>query len=457
MSDTKRKLAMFAFYDRDSIQSTLESMAEKGWMLEKAGNYTWLFRRTEPKKVHVSVVYVPDASVYDPCPSEKEEFLEELCARDGWKLQYSWGQMKIFYNERENPTPIETDPLTQVETIHKAMKKKGNRDAWLNLGLGLYLMLMCGWSIYRDPAQALSQGFMVWLLLDGLLLILSSAINLISWHHWYRKAYKAAQEGEFLGHRSLKAVSFFISFLTVPVLILMLTSFRGRFGFMVLCFLPVILTTLVTGWITNALKEQGASRRKNLTVTIAAAVLMSMLTLGAVVFTAIHYHMVSPSKPVGTYQMYGRTWDVYNNEMPLEIADLQEAAFVEWSREKDGRESFLVSQYNYRQWPLSEDQNIPELRYEIIDVKLPFLYDFCKNGILRRTHDHIKKGEVVWTHHYEQAEPGFWGAEEVWQLCNDNGLTHQYLLCYENRIVELVLWDSPTKQQMEIISKKLAQ
>ncbi|MBR4036702.1 MAG: hypothetical protein IKJ05_08270 [Oscillospiraceae bacterium] len=31
--------------------------------------------------------------------------------------------MQIFYNENENPVPLETDPMVQVNTIHSAMKK----------------------------------------------------------------------------------------------------------------------------------------------------------------------------------------------------------------------------------------------------------------------------------------------------------------------------------------------
>ncbi len=448
---------MFAFYDRDSIQKTLEAMAEKGWILDSAGSVIWKYRKTEPKKYHVSVVYFPDASVYDSRPSDKEEFLEELCARDGWELKVSWGQMKIFYNAQENPTPIETDPLTQVENIHRAMKKKGNREAWLNLALGLYLIAMYSWTFFAHPGEALSQGYALWIILDGIILAVSAAFSLISWHRWYHKALKAAEEGAFLSHRSHRGFTCAAYAVILLMLILILDSFRNRFGYMVLCFIPVILTTIVVNWVIKIMKEEGASRKKNMGVSIAAALIVTLLSLSAVVYIAIRFHLTQPSRPVGTYEMYGRTWDVYDNDLPLEVEDLVDTDQKNWSRDKEGSSSLFASYYDYRQWALEENPEISELRYEITDVKVPMFYKLCRDGILRQTRDRIKNGEVLWVSHYEPADPAPWGAQEAWQLRGDYGLSNQYLLCFEgNRIVELYLWDAPTEEQMAVIGEKLS-
>ena len=54
---------------------------------------------------------------------DKQQMMEDFAAKDGWTLLTRFGQMQVFCNTAEEPTPIETDPVTKVETIYRAMKK----------------------------------------------------------------------------------------------------------------------------------------------------------------------------------------------------------------------------------------------------------------------------------------------------------------------------------------------
>ena len=86
MKDRKYRLESFAFYDHTAIQRRVEEMAAQGWLLEKPGNFLWIYRRTEPRRLHAAVTYFPTASAFDPGPSQGELTMEEFCARDGWTL-----------------------------------------------------------------------------------------------------------------------------------------------------------------------------------------------------------------------------------------------------------------------------------------------------------------------------------------------------------------------------------
>ena len=123
MKDTKRKTMPFTFYDRTGIERKLETQAAKGWLLEKCSAAGWIYRRIEPSKIHFSVVYFPAADIFDPHPSDKQQRFQEFCEHTGWELIASNAQMQIFCNRRENPIPIETDPVIEVENIHKSVKK----------------------------------------------------------------------------------------------------------------------------------------------------------------------------------------------------------------------------------------------------------------------------------------------------------------------------------------------
>ena len=142
MKDTKRQFKMFSFFDFDGITAHMEKMAADGWMLEQSTNRYWIYRRTEPKKLKFAVTYFPQASEFDPHTTEELQAFNEFCQSAGWKPAASMAQMQIFYNENENPIPIETDPMVQVDTIHKAMKKNFIPSSLLMIAVSLIILCM---------------------------------------------------------------------------------------------------------------------------------------------------------------------------------------------------------------------------------------------------------------------------------------------------------------------------
>ena len=123
MKDKIYRFVWFSLYDWEDISHYLEEMAAKGWLLDKTGSSIWRFRRVPPQKLRFEVVFFPDSSAFDPGPTEGLQTMEDYCARDGWTLLSQWAQAQIFVNDREDPVPIETDPVVQVKTLHKAMKR----------------------------------------------------------------------------------------------------------------------------------------------------------------------------------------------------------------------------------------------------------------------------------------------------------------------------------------------
>lgn len=48
-----------------------------------------------------------------------------------------------------------------------------------------------------------------------------------------------------------------------------------------------------------------------------------------------------------------------------------------------------------------------------------------------------------------------WLAEEAYQLHWSEGILYKYLLCYEDRLIEIEFDWEPTEEQMKIVSEKL--
>ena len=125
MKDKKSVYAAYAFYDRTGIQNFLEKKARQGWMLKSFSGDTWKFTRIEPRELHFCISYYPAAWNVErdsPLSQQRQEFVN-FCEHGGWKLICFSGAMHIFCSEEENPTPIETDAMLEMETIHKATKK----------------------------------------------------------------------------------------------------------------------------------------------------------------------------------------------------------------------------------------------------------------------------------------------------------------------------------------------
>ncbi len=123
MKDTKRRVEFFSFYNRTGIEQHLTKMAKQGWLIESITNFYWTYRKIEPKEIHFSVSYYPRASDFDPEPTEEQQTFHDFCAHTGWTYACTWFQMQVFYNEQENPIPLDTDPVMELDVLHKACKK----------------------------------------------------------------------------------------------------------------------------------------------------------------------------------------------------------------------------------------------------------------------------------------------------------------------------------------------
>ena len=123
MRTTRRDLIPFSFYDHTGMEKHLEKMAQKGWMLEELTNWGWKYRAIQPQKLHFSVSFDTRASDFEPEPTEEQIMFQKFCRHSGWKLAAASGWMQVFYNEEEDPLPIQTDPELEVRMVGKRARR----------------------------------------------------------------------------------------------------------------------------------------------------------------------------------------------------------------------------------------------------------------------------------------------------------------------------------------------
>ncbi len=453
MSTVKRTLVNVSFYDPEAIQRKLEQMAAQGWMIQKVGNLFWTYTKIPPQKLQFAVTYFPGASEFDPKPSEKQLEKEELCAQDGWRLVLRWDVMQIFCTDREDAVPIDTDPVPQVDNIHRTMQKKvlvSQLVMALSVLGFLYLQLS---QLWRDPADYLSDNSRLFTIPLWLMLLLMTIYELVIYFRWGRRAKEAAEHGVFLPVRSHPWLSWAAVGLATVFLLLSVSASSGGFLFLLSIVVVMVIPFLLANWMLGELKGRGVSRRVNLAVTSAAIFVLVIVGTGAVVVGAATQGWLTlgeESQPVGQYDWDGLTMHIYDDPLPLEVEDLVQVD-ARWSKEARLQESPLLAYGDYRQDLLfTEEIQGYEIRYEVTDVKVPFLYDFVKDGFIRDNQDEVLEKYLI------PVDPAPWEAEEVYQVSwSDGVLDDTYLVCWEKRIVEIKFYWTPTQEQIQIAAERL--
>lgn len=459
MKEMKRCFCNFSFYDQQAIQEKLEEMVESGWMLEKTG-FMWTYKRIEPKKLRFSVTYFPNASDFDPSPTEGELTKIDFCRQDGWNLVTTWGVMQIFYNEDLDAVPIETEPVMQIENICRSMKKNVLLPQAVLSGMLLWNVVIRLSQWLRDPVGELSDPFSIYSVLMFSILTLACLYEIGFYFCWSRKAKAAAQnDGVFLPVRSKPIASWILMAVSALLLILSYTALRGPLGFVILwlCMVPFII--VIGNLLKNMLKKRGVSRNVNRIVSVCAVVLLTFLMLGLMTAAIIQGRMRfdSGKNVVGTYELYGRTREIYNDPLPLEIEELADVN-AQWSKEADHQETLLLSSTEYRQYavPADGNDNVDErkLEYTVTEVKQDFLYDFIKRAVLNSRQDEIHD-DFVFTDHYEPIDASVWNADDAYQLHWSESVLNTYLIFWGNHIVEIKFYWEPTPEQIAITVENL--
>ena len=477
-----RELNLYSYYDHAGIARHLEDMARQGWQLEKAGSTFFTYHRCDPAELHYAVVYFPKASQFDPEPPAEQREFWELCKATGWELVTSRYQMQIFCNPAKDPTPIETDPVVQVENVRAAMKKGAVRGNWV--------VLICSclqiWLQFRTYSirDFLTQGFALLAVLIWLLLSINAIVELTAYYRWYRKAKAAArEEGILLSPRSRKwlqilRIMFLVVIVTIDLPILFLDPSRSpstRMVILVSLFCYAVLLLIIYG-SRQLMKKKGFSAEANMGLNILIAIVGTFVLMGGVIWVSFRLaddpglrgHVnaetrTSPAYPAGDTE---HTYTVYHDPLPLTVEDLVgETVYKDYSCYREIQGSPLLTEYTYKQkvpfvFSISE-QDGPELSYDVYQVGLDSLYNSVKRSFFKDTvytfHGQI---DFVIPHGWVAADAAPWGALDAYQYHDEDGQPYgSYLLCYDSRFVEISFdaWNAapPTAEQMTLVGKVL--
>lgn len=433
MRDVKRRMENYSFYDRSGIAAHLEAMAAKGWQLERMSNLTWTYRRAQPQKLHYAVTYYPSGSAFDPEPNSELEEFYELCEHEGWEYVTGFAEMQIFENSRGNPTPLETDPAIELETIHKSAKRRLLTPYWILFAICVVFAFLGLGKLFTDPVYALSGLYSVPAGVCSALCAAALAVELVGYYRWRSRAREAAAHGESVETKSpRRALRVLLILALVALAVMLLCMFivgdsYMRFTICVILGVYIIGSAIMRA-STKLVKRRGSSKTKTMVLSV------------ALVF-AVCFALYSAAAPTANdlgEEFYSAEEDYVNSMLTLAALVGHETPgyMPSWSK----RESVLLAQRSVRDWHresyyTDSSENMGDLEYTTTYVKLPALYGFCERTASRG-------GESV--------DPEPWGALRAYSMGGD-----AYTLCYDGRIVEISLPFTPTDEQMAIVDEKL--
>ena len=456
MRQYKYLIAQFTFYDRTGICHLLEEQAEKGWVLDKVTNYAWRLRRMAPKKMHYAVTYFPKASAFDPGPSEHQQELHAFCAHSGWILAGTTAQMQIFCNESENPVPIETDPMMELENIHKSAKKNYLPAYFMLLGLAIVQIAMQVGQLLSFPLTYLSQNTTIFNWLCQGVLFTMCATEIGGYFSWYRKAKRAAENGEFVQTRGYRKFELTLLGIVIAALVWLLCSMSPRMAICMTIILALLFAVILAVMgIQTLMKRMGVSAGTNRTVTLVLSVVLSLAVGGLAIPVGnmvMNHPVWAEKREVRQFEWNGHYFDIYNDDIPLRVEDLSDARSPDYSYEAHEQSSPFLKKggYSQRIWGSSD---LPELSYIVYTTKLPSIYDLVVREVTAPS-DYpagaYENGELFYYEFLPQdAAP--WGATAVYrQYAGEEGY-RTYVLCYENNVVVFSPeWDL-TRDQMAVV------
>lgn len=448
MKEVKRRLEVLSLYDCSGIVRHLEAMAQKGWALENISNNVWRYRRTEPRELRYSVVYLPGSSEFDPGPTAENQELQAFCAQAGWVQVASLAQMHIFVNENPYAIPIDTDPALQVDTIHASMKKNFIPSQIAMLCMGLLQIFLCVGRYKIDPIGFLALNANLVSVGCWLMVIFLSIVDLSKYFAWHRKAVEAARDGEFLpthGSEQLQKATLWVLAVVVVCWVLSINSALQAF-YLAMGIAYVGLVFAAVFGVKSLLKKRGASAgttRTAVWVTSFATAFLLCVGLVWIGFAVADNDLFEVQ--VEEVEVDGDIYHIRNDELPLYIQDLTDTDWPRYTTYCYETSSLLLTHISTSQDPVPTGP--PSLGVNVYEIHFPMIRETVLEEITERYSGHY--GELI------LMDTDIDGAE-IYRHVRNGELWNTVLICQENRFILLHPGWELTEQQLRTAIRILA-
>lgn len=434
------EISFYSFYDISGMQAHLEKMARKGWFLDKITNSFWVYRKGEPKELNYSISYYAKASAFESEPSDGQQTFQEFCEYAGWKLVAFNATLQVFANEKQNPTPIHTEPQYEIDEI----KRLAKRYFIPNLYVIIVAIINCYYSYHMfksDPIALFTSPIFPGLTIAITLMAIYLGMDFLYYLNWVKKAEIAAQNNEFINtHHKFHSLFGLVSWLGMVVLIV---STILSFSPFTSTFAMYLIGLLVIGFVINKFlahfKRQKYSTNKNriliFAITIVLCLVLTALTNSSIFMNLGHYNNKQLDPSV------------------LQISDFKDIENVEYIHDLKKESSIFLSRQSFMQH--ASEYLDYSLNYKVIDIKIDKIQPMIINQLLHAYDEYGTDETNHPSYVYELIAEDTWGVDQAYQLKRYDELDDNYLLIKDHRIVQISSNWPISQEDKTIITNKL--
>lgn len=416
----------FGLYQYHLAEKRLESMAKKGWMLQKPGNLFWKYRPCEPVNARFSMIYSPEAAGNHPNPAGELEKLQDHARDKGWEYAGQWRKMQVFRTSDPDAPSLQENEKIRQDTFAYSLKESRLAVAILP---ALWLLILAGWivSILDDPVWMLSRPGVPGFLLEISLLVICWAMQAADYLIYSRKVLKNGENGV-LPWKILPRVT--------PVFVLVCTA--------VLLALVGLLAFPGMAWWGSAGIMLGAAGIFSGLIFLGQSLLRKLGVRSQGWYTAVHVCcLVALLLSIGgASKEYRENYRPPETLVPLTAADLTgEETEPEYTSHQRGASAVLQMERVYQRMP--GDEGMPILWYQRLST--PF-------DCLRR---YLAEESAQDGGEFLQMESAPSPAEAAYQLWINGEAKQEYLFVRGNRAVQVRFGFPADQGQLETAVKKL--
>ena len=224
-----------------------------------------------------------------------------------------------------------------------------------------------------------------------------SSVELVTYFAWHRKAKKVADDGIFVDTPStIKFQESILVILLIGAVYWLANLFAADDPLYI--WVAVVMMAgmfsimfLVNG-IKQWLKKAKASRGMNKFLTLLACFLLPTILTSIII----------------------------KDNIPLSVSDMMDVNEEFYVKTNDKHETSFLGTMNvdaFIHWDYRDQQDLPDLRYDISIVKMPWLYEWCKNEMFKDMDESDNK-DIPVGHRLvlKEQDPTSWGANELYRL-----------------------------------------
>lgn len=422
--DTRYSFRTFTFYDHTGIEKYLEKMALKGWMVEEIGSFGWKYHRIEPKKLHFAVLYYPIGNEYTRGLTKEQSAFRDLCEESGWNLAAYCKDMMIYYSEEEEPVPIETEAITQVDAIHEGMKKgvlKGQIGLFVVMLLNLIRFVL---DVKNRPFETLSSNLNLYIGAVCLVASVTLIAEITGYFLWHRKAFKLAKEaGAFLPTKGLKFLrTLWISIIVVGFAWVVFSLESWKAALVYVGTFIVTLAVLSLGIHIVKKVKQGPGTLDDRISKAGISWFLIYVILWIILFFGISAGIDSSESKIEHKVDY----DGYSYELEVSESPFLTSVVVDQDSYMEETDQFMFRCMMYK----TKYEKIREICWEAM------------KGI-------YEDNELI------MEDKSLWQAEEAYFEKSEFTDRWCYLILWEDRVMSIVFGFEPTEEQIQATVEKL--